>query len=568
MKLILAKLIEHRKTLEHVLTVLAVVCLLFSTAAMAQGKFAFFAVTRGVSMQPVFVNNDLIIFAPYQLTKHIRPAKVGDIAVFRAPSVPPVWAHRIIEEVEPGVFLTKGDNNPHPDSFLVQEDNILGIVPTLGHTPFKIPYAGWLMFKWQSSMILRWGSVAVLLVLLVAMPSDNRRRLRQQVSGRTWLLQKLAIATGCALFFFVLTLYPFLSRSGYGTIGYQVAEGDGISYGGSASVNFGIIKEGDSRSEERSVSNDGVFPMIVYLEALDDPYHEVHIIPSLTVLPPRSSATVEFQVEALEIGKWRQVPFKMTTVPYIMPLSWITILSQKHPLLPNILVSGVSSLMIALLVFLVLGRRRKRQPVHNRRYGRVVLLRGIGGGMTLGALVIFGFLLPGILAATALNITTPASVSLTVANPHSTLASWGSGDIEIEAGTTNSAELFRVSNNYAARVLVEAFPIRNDGGILVDWTDDLWIDSLTEGAFSGVLDAPEDLPPGSYLLLFHTRAFTPGGGLVAEWETEVPVYVLSPPVQDDPGAGDSKEGHDDRYDDNEEHLETEETDLGDESEGM
>lgn len=568
MKLILAKLIGHRKTIEHVLTVLAIVCLIFSALAMAQGKFAFFAVTRGISMQPVFVNNDLILFAPYQLTKHIRPAKVGDIAVFRAPSVPPVWAHRIIEEVEPGVFLTKGDNNPHPDSFLVQEDNILGIVPALGHTPLKIPYAGWLMFKWQSNMILRWGSIAVLLVLLVAMPTESRRRLRKQISGRTWLLQKLGIAAGCALFFFVLTLYPFISRSGYGTIGYQVAEGDGISYGGSASVNFGIIKEGDSRSKERFASNDGVFPMIVYFQTLDDPYHEVHITPSFTILPPRSSATVEFQVEALEIGKWRQASFKMTTVPYIMPLSWITILSQKHPLLPNILVSGVSSLMIAVLVFLVLGRRRKRQPVYNRRYGRVVLLRGIVGGITLGALVIFGFLLPGILAATAQNVTTPASVSLTVANPHSTLASWGNRNIEIEAGTTNSANLFRVSNDYAACVLVEAFPIRNDGGILVDWTDALWLDSLTRGAFSGVLDAPEDLPPGRYLLLFEIRAFTPDGGLVAEWETGISVYVLPPPVQDDPGPDDSEGVYDDRYDDNEEDRENEETGLGDESEEM
>jgi signal peptidase I len=565
MKLMLAKLFEYRKTIEHILTVLAVVCLIFSAAAMAQGKFAFFAVTRGVSMQPVFVNNDLILFAPYQASRHIRPARVGDIAVFRAPSVPPVWAHRIIEEVEPGVFLTKGDNNPHPDSFFVKEENILGIVPVLGHNTLSIPYVGWLMLRWQSSVVLRWGLLAVLLIALVAMPSENRRRLRRQVSGRAWLLQKLAIAIGCGLFFFVFTLYPFLEKSGYGVIGYQVAEGDGISYGGSASVNFGIIKEGDARKEERSVANGGLFPVVVYMDTMDDPFLEARITPSLTVLPARSAATVDFEIEAAEIGNWRQLTFTMTTVPYIMPLSWITGLSQKHPLLPNLLVSGVSSLLIAALLFMVLGRRRRRRPVPNRRYGRVMLLRGVAGGVSLGALLVFGFLLPGIIASTALSIASPAEINVTTTYPESATLAWGVYEIEIEAGKKRTVDLFWIRNDYGIDVIADAYLIRNDEGILINgppwgiprrvgWTiapplldDDCpasgrlpwWAPKYPESwagaeliepgctsVWGSTLKVDKDLPPGDYILGFYIETFTENGGLVAEWEITATVKVL------------------------------------------
>ena len=85
------------------------------------------AVYSGPSMNPTFKDNDLILWV------EVNPAelKVGDIIIYEDPTNPyhKLVAHRIIEtriEEEVYGFRTKGDNNPDPDHYWV--DNILGLV--------------------------------------------------------------------------------------------------------------------------------------------------------------------------------------------------------------------------------------------------------------------------------------------------------------------------------------------------------------------------------------------------------------------------------------------------------
>lgn len=524
-----------RKTLETVLTVCTVLVLILTAAVTVQGKFTFFAVTRGVSMQPVFVTNDLILFPPYSLTRQIRPAQVGDIIVYRAPAVPPVWAHRIIEETSPGVYRTKGDNNPHPDSFDVRDEDILGIVPHLGTNPLSVPYVGLLLLKWQSNTTLRWGTLFLLLMLMVASPSEGRRRRPRRPSGQGWLLRRLAVATGCALFLFVFTLYPFLSRSGYASVGYRVAEGEGIAYGGAASVNFGIVKQGDTRVEERTVSNGGLIPMVVLMQVPADPLNEVSISPTFTVLPPRSSETIEFRVDARSVGEWRKLPVTMTTVPYLLPAACLAFLASFHPMVPNLVISGSISLLLACFAFIYMGRYPRRAPMLRRRRMGIPLLKEIGGAVLVGGLLVTGFVLPSLLASTGMLLELPVATSVITAQHDEATLAWQPAQPVVGAGEVQTINLFDIDNYYALDIWVETDVNRNDGGILSDWESSEWLGPSTGVGWNGTLDATGGLSPGVYRLEFHVKAFTAGGELVADWDVPVDVQVtpaeLAPPPE-------------------------------------
>lgn len=86
------------------------------------------SVYSGPSMNPTFSDNDLVLWV------EVDPVvlKVGDIIIYEHPTRPDYGsvAHRIIEtRIEDGVygFRTKGDGNPSPDSYWV-EDELQGLV--------------------------------------------------------------------------------------------------------------------------------------------------------------------------------------------------------------------------------------------------------------------------------------------------------------------------------------------------------------------------------------------------------------------------------------------------------
>ncbi len=81
------------------------------------------------SMIPTFYKGDMVI------VQGAEDYKVGDVIVYDAPAYRYPIIHRIIE-VKPTGFITKGDNNPDRDPWVIQKGRIhgraVGYIPLLG----------------------------------------------------------------------------------------------------------------------------------------------------------------------------------------------------------------------------------------------------------------------------------------------------------------------------------------------------------------------------------------------------------------------------------------------------
>jgi len=95
------------------------------------------AVVESGSMIPTLEKGDLI----FSIGVTPSSLKVGDIILFKSPQNPNIIiVHRIIKIYPNGnniLIQTKGDNNPVPDPWIINGDQVLGKVI------FKIPYLGW-----------------------------------------------------------------------------------------------------------------------------------------------------------------------------------------------------------------------------------------------------------------------------------------------------------------------------------------------------------------------------------------------------------------------------------------
>jgi hypothetical protein len=112
---------------------------------------------QGCSMSDVFLPGDLLTITPAVITG-IRP---GDVVIYR-------WmdrkgqsadvVHRVVA-VQDGGLVTRGDNNPQPDSRLVTEAMLLGRVTSVqrGYQSRRVQGGGWGLF--QADVRRAWRSV-------------------------------------------------------------------------------------------------------------------------------------------------------------------------------------------------------------------------------------------------------------------------------------------------------------------------------------------------------------------------------------------------------------------------
>ena len=134
------------------------------------------AVTTG-SMLPIyngFQNDDYSPIIPFRgdilLIRKVSPENIniGDVIVFHRSNntndIPVV--HRIIDKWEMKgeyVYKTNGDNNIPPDSWIVYESNIKGVVV------FRIPHIGWFLILIQSTA----GRIIVLALAIIILFSGD-----------------------------------------------------------------------------------------------------------------------------------------------------------------------------------------------------------------------------------------------------------------------------------------------------------------------------------------------------------------------------------------------------------
>jgi len=203
-------------------------------------------------------------------------------------------------------------------------------------------------------------------------------------------------------------------------------------------------------------------------------------------------------------------------------------------MLPNILISGGLSLLFGLLMFIIIGRRRRTKPVHTRRRQRFPV-KAVAGWTSVGGLFALGFLLPVLLASTALTISGPAVVSAVTAPLESSTIAWrgGEAEIEIESGTSQPVYLFQIENSYPLGLWIEVGVTRNDGSILAVWDSSGWLEPHATEDWHGTLNAAS-LEPGIYLVEFFVRAYMEEGSLVAEWDAPGPVVMVTAPPEPEP----------------------------------
>ena len=133
------------RTLVSVLIAVVIFLIFLASVRVVFGIEYPFMVVVSNSMYPTLKINDLIIVQKVDP----RDLKIGDIIVFYHPyNKNDRIVHRIygVISYNPPAFLTKGDNNPYPDHWIVTKDLIVGkvvaVIPYIGVIPraFMPPY--------------------------------------------------------------------------------------------------------------------------------------------------------------------------------------------------------------------------------------------------------------------------------------------------------------------------------------------------------------------------------------------------------------------------------------------
>jgi signal peptidase len=107
---------------------------------------SYIAVVSGSSMEPILSTGDVVFISPVRSPSEIG---LGDVIVYKSQGGRYI-IHRVINIISIGgktYFITKGDNNPIPDTFGygypgVPFENIVGKVVSISGGVVKIPYIG------------------------------------------------------------------------------------------------------------------------------------------------------------------------------------------------------------------------------------------------------------------------------------------------------------------------------------------------------------------------------------------------------------------------------------------
>jgi len=126
------------------------------------------AVVESGSMIPILEKGDLI----FSIGVTPSSLKVGDIILFKSPQNSNVIiVHRIIKIYNDGdviLIQTKGDNNPVPDPWIINGDQVLGKVI------FRIPYLGWpSIISNQISWFLPLIFLAIIIIIIFWPEKDS-----------------------------------------------------------------------------------------------------------------------------------------------------------------------------------------------------------------------------------------------------------------------------------------------------------------------------------------------------------------------------------------------------------
>jgi signal peptidase I len=325
---------KEKEILQTVIVLLIAVFLVNALMPFVTGSEKPLIVLSG-SMTPMMLPGDMIV------AKSINPNEltVGDVMVFHPPGSKPdtLVTHRIIsiEEGEERLFQTKGDANNAKDDFKVLASNVVGKLI------FVIPFAGYLpeLSKHKNIFLFTVMLPAGLIILdeirnliLYSNPARARKveRERKKEARRTSYVVK-----GKRLAALVL-------------IGWLVSTGIVLHNLGE---NGPVVLE-----KENTVENPGFLPL-VYVLTPNYPEQKLAI---------NSWYGVVSQANETQITAPENIPAKISSVPYILPVFWIIALAGINPYLPAAAGIAAYTSVFALLLFPLwyrkstIGRRGKK----------------------------------------------------------------------------------------------------------------------------------------------------------------------------------------------------------------
>lgn len=146
----------------------------FGLKAYLMTDYPLLAVASG-SMVPTLNEGDLIIVqGVLDAGTIVAETGTGDIIVFHKPRDPDqLIVHRAVKKWQDGdvwKFNTEGDHNPGPDSWIVEETDIVGkvvwTIPYLGHIP--------LFVHTRNGMIIIVILIVILVLLEFVIPSIKK----------------------------------------------------------------------------------------------------------------------------------------------------------------------------------------------------------------------------------------------------------------------------------------------------------------------------------------------------------------------------------------------------------
>ncbi|MBA3037933.1 MAG: signal peptidase I [Desulfobacterium sp.] len=306
----------------------------YIASSLVSGSTQLLIVLSG-SMVPVIQVGDVIVVDDIRT----EDVQIGDIIAFKDPGGRPnvLITHRVKEIIRGDnlSFQTKGDAVEDPDPFTVKAEDVVGktvfVIPSLGYfiKSVKKPIVFFLFTLFPAAIL-----IIDELKKIARSPAQSHRALREEKrkKRRRTILnfrRLIAILLIGAILFGAVSLFS-LSACGY------------------AKKEEGIF-----------VENKGTLSCVLVFNTINK---ETFIPP--VILSGNSSSVIK----AAGIDS-------ISTAPYIMPVFWVSKLSDINPYLPFLIISTLPPILIALLLFPAWYQKRDKHRKHFIKKLRKLLAR-------------------------------------------------------------------------------------------------------------------------------------------------------------------------------------------------
>jgi signal peptidase len=287
------------------------------------------------SMTPIMLPGDIIIVKSINQNE----LEVGDVVAFQPPGSKPntLVTHRVIslEEGKECLFQTKGDANNAKDAFKVP------VSKEVGKLIFVIPFVGYLTEISKNKnffffMIIMPACLLIIDEIRNLVKYSNPSHIRKIENEQKKLIRRTSYT------FKVKRLAAFILISGLvftciimhnlGSNGHVILE------------------------KENTVKNSGFLPL-VYVFTSDDPKQQFAIDSWYGIVSPAN---------ATKVVAPENMPAKISSVPYVLPVFWIIALAAINPYIPATATIVAYTSVFTLLFFplwyrkSVIRRRKKR----------------------------------------------------------------------------------------------------------------------------------------------------------------------------------------------------------------